>query len=267
MDQMIDLGTHSLHIRCVGRGAPAVVFDTGHGDVVAKWYDIQDQLAEDSRVCTYDRAGYGRSEPGPVPRHSRQAATELKLLLEKARVKGPYLLVGHSMGGMNAQVFAGAYPDLVAGLVLVDPPPIDFVTGKAFPDLYQMLTGQVTELAAAAKQTARATDPEAKAKANYLTAIASELSMFVSESADQAVAVDSFGDTPLLVLAAGRPNPAFGEQAEAFQEFWIEQSRELATKSVDGTFVLVPESGHLLYEDAPDRVVEAVRQVLEHVRS
>ena len=123
-ERLVDLGTHSLHIRCVGRGAPAVVIDTGHGDEAYTWYAIQDQLAEETRVCTYDRAGYGRSEPGPMPRHSRQAA-ELKLLLENAGIEGPYLLVGHSLGGLNAQVFAGDYPDLVAGLVLVDPPPMD----------------------------------------------------------------------------------------------------------------------------------------------
>ena len=219
-------------------------------------------------MCTYDRAGYGRSEPGPAPRHSRQAATELKLLLEKARVKGPYLLVGHSLGGMNAQVFAGNYPDLVAGLVLVDPPPIDFVRAPrggaepAFPGLHQMLSGQAAELAAAAEQTANATDPQAKAQSRYLAAVASELQMFVSESAEQAIAVESFGDTPLVVLAAGRPNPDFGEQADAFQRFWIEQSRGVAQKSVGGRFVLVPESGHHLHQDAPDRVVEAVRQAL-----
>lgn len=174
VEQQVDLGTHSLHIRCVGRGAPAVVIDTGHGDVAAKWCLIQDQLAGDARVCTYDRAGYGRSEPGPMPRHSRRAASELKLLLETAGVPRPYVLVGHSLGGLNAQVFAGAYPERVAGLVLVDPPPVDFATGKAFPQLYQMLTGQAAE------------------------------------------------------LAAGQPNPAFGEQAAAFQQFWIEQNRELA---------------------------------------
>jgi len=263
---LVDVGTHSLHIRCVGRGAPAIVIDTGHGDLADKWYVIQDQLAADSRVCTYDRAGYGRSEPGPMPRHSRREAGELKLLLGNAGVKGPYLLVGHSLGGLNAQVFAGAYPDLVAGLVLVDPPPIQFASGEAFADLHQMLTGQAAELAAAAEQVARSTDPQVKAKAGYAAAIASELQTF-SESADQAAAVESFGDTPLVVIAAGRPNPAFGEQAEAFQQFWIEQNHALAKKSVNGEFVLVAESGHLFYEDAPEQVVKAIRRVLNRVRS
>jgi len=266
MDQLVDLGTHSLHIRCVGHGVPAIVIDTGHGDVAAKWYAIQDQLVADSRVCTYDRAGYGRSEPGPMPRHSRREADELKLLLGKAGVEAPYLLVGHSLGGLNAQVFAGETPDLVAGLVLVDPPPIDFATGRAFPDLYQLLTGQASELVAMAEQAAQSTDPQVKAQAGYAAAIASELQTFAT-SADQAAAVESFGDTPLVVVAAGRPNPAFGEQADAFQQFWIEQNRALASKAAGGEFALVAESGHLLYEDAPGRVVEAIRHVLDRARS
>ena len=90
--------------------------------------------------------------------------------------------------------------------------------------------------------------------------------MLTTESGEQAAAIESFGDTPLIVLAAGKPNPAFGEQAEAFQEFWIEQNRALADKSAQGTFVLVPESGHRLHEDAPERVVEAVREVLDRAR-
>jgi pimeloyl-ACP methyl ester carboxylesterase len=201
-----------------------------------------------------------------MPRHSRREADELKLLLKEAGVKGPYLLVGHSLGGLNAQVFAGDYPDLVAGLALVDPPPLDFATGKAFPDLYQMLTGQAAELAETAELAARSTDPQAKSKADYIAAIASELQMF-AESAGQAAAVESFGDTPLVVLAAGRPNPAFGDQADAYQQFWIEQNRALARKSTRGTFGLIPESGHHLHKDAPGQVVEAIRRVLDLARS
>lgn len=270
-DTMVDLGTHSLHIRCVGRGRPAIVIDTGHGDVAAKWHEVQDQLAAKSRVCTYDRAGYGRSEPGPLPRHSRQAASELKRLLEKGGVEGPYVLVGHSLGGLNAQVFAGAYPELVAGLVLVDPPPLGFIapTGSqepAFPGLRQMAVDQAAELSATAQRAQASTDPAAKGQADYLAAIASELTMFLSESAEQAAGIESFGDLPLTVVAAGRPNPAFGEQAEAFQQFWIEQSRGLAHKSTDGAFVLAAESSHQVHEDAPEQVVEAVLQVLERAR-
>jgi pimeloyl-ACP methyl ester carboxylesterase len=263
---MVDLGTHSLHIRCVGQGRPVVVIDAGHGDEASAWYAFQDQLAAEARVCTYDRAGYGRSEPWPISRHSRHEAAELKLLLGNAGLDGPYLLVGHSLGGLNAQVFAGEYPDLVAGMVLLDPPPLDFVTGKAFPDLQKMLAEQVAQLQADAERAARASSAAGKAHAAYLGAIADELRMLVTESGAQAAAVGSFGDTPLVVLASGRPNAAFGDQAEPYQQFWIEQSRTLAAKSTRGSFVLIPESGHRLHEDAPEQVFEAVREVLRQVR-
>ena len=266
VDKMVDIGSHSLHIRCIGRGEPVVVIDTGIGDLAEKWHGVQDQLAQDSRVCTYDRAGYGQSEPGPTPRHSQRVASELKLLLEKAGVEGPYVLVGHSLGGLNLQVFASQYPALVAGLVLIDPPPLDFITGKAFPDLYQMAAQQGPELSAAAEHARQSADAEERAKASYLEAVASEHQMFTTETAEQVVAIASFGDMPLIVMAAGKPNPAFGDAAEAFQAFWIEQSRALAAKSANGRFILVEESGHHLEEDAPDAIFRAVREMVAQIR-
>ena len=106
LDTMVSLGTHSLHIRCTGQGSPVVVIDTGAGDTSERWQPIQAQVAQVTRVCTYDRAGYGSSEPGPLPRHSQRAAGELKQLLENAGVGEPYVLVGHSLGGLNVQGFA-----------------------------------------------------------------------------------------------------------------------------------------------------------------
>ena len=99
LDKMVDLGTHSLHIRCVGSGKPAVVIDTGHGDEAVKWHGIQDQLAADSRVCSYDRAGYGRSESGPMPRHSRRAAG----VLDAVHAGGRQQLDDRVAGGRPAQ--------------------------------------------------------------------------------------------------------------------------------------------------------------------
>ena len=265
MDGMVDIGTHSLHIRCIGSGRPTVVIDTGAGDLAAKWYTVQDQLAQVTHVCTYDRAGYGQSEPGPMPRHGRQAASELKLLLEKAGLTGPYVLVGHSLGGLHVQVFAGEYLDLVAGLVLLDPPPLDFIAGKAFPDLYRMFEQEASEMLAASEHLRGSTDPEERAKAGYLEAVASE-HQSAADTASQVVAVKTFGETPLTVMASGKPNPAFGDEAQAFQTFWIEQSRTLADKSTNGTFILVEESGHHLELDAPDVVVRAISEMVTQVR-
>jgi len=247
----------------MGKGSPTVVIDTGVGDTMERWQDFQSQAAEIRRVCTYDRAGYGSSEPGPLPRTSQRAAEELQQLLENAEVKGPYVLVGHSLGGLNMQVFADRYPNLVAGLILLDPAPLAFINGQSFPELYQMLEQQATELQSTAEAMRNSKDTEAQAQANYLEAVASEHAALIAESASQVAAIMSFGDIPLIVIGSGKPNPAFGADAEAFQQFWIEQNRELAAKSTDGTFMLAQESSHYLHVDAPNVVLDAIRQMVD----
>lgn len=266
LDEMVSVGSHSLHIRCIGIGSPTVVIDTGLGDSSAKWHFIQGQIAQDTRVCAYDRAGYGSSEPGPMPRHSEQVANELKLLLENAGIEGPYVLVGHSLGSLNMQVFASRHPGLVAGAILLDPPPLQFITGEAFPELYQMAEQVTSDLQEAAKVARQAANPEEQAKASYYQTLASEHAMFITESAAQVAAIESFGNMPLIVLASGKPNPAFQDAAEAFQQFWIEQSQTLATKSTNGTCIVAEESGHHLHTDVPDLVLGAIRQVVEQGR-
>ena len=263
MDKIVDIGTHSLHVRCTGEGSPVVVIDTGAGDTADRWTAIQEQIAQITRVCTYDRAGYGSSEPGPLPRHSQQVADELRTLLDKARIRRPYLLVGHSLGGVNVQVFADRYPGRVAGLILLDPPPVPFITGQAFPELYQMFEGQTIEFQNMVEAARKSTDAEAQAKASYWEAVASEHGALIEESAAQVAAIASFSDLPLVVIGSGVPNPGFGAAAEDFQQFWIEQSRELATKSTNGKFVLAQESRHHIHEDAPGVVLDAIREMVE----
>jgi pimeloyl-ACP methyl ester carboxylesterase len=263
IDQLVSIGTHSLHIRCIGQGSPTVMIDTGVGDTLERWDDLQSQITQFTHVCTYDRAGYGSSESGPLPRHSQQMADELQQLLENADIRGPYVLVGHSLGGLTMQVFADRYPDLVAGLILLDPSPLAFITGQAFPELYQMLAGQALEFQNMAEAAHQSTDTEAQAITNYLEAVASEHVALIAESATQIAAIESFGDLPLIVIGSGLPNPAFGADAEAFQQFWIEQNQELAAKSTDGRFVLAQESSHYIQEDAPDVVLNAIRETVK----
>ena len=136
ISQSYDIGTHSLHLECVGSGSPVVVIDVGAGDSYQNWAAIMGHLAETTTVCSYDRAGYGQSEPGPLPRHSLQAANELRALLQAAALPGPYILVGHSLGAVNMQVFAAQYPDVTAGLILLDPTPLGWLLdGSTFPEL------------------------------------------------------------------------------------------------------------------------------------
>ena len=118
--QMVDVGTHSLHINCVGQGSPTVILDAANLGMSAHWVRVQQQLAQTTRVCAYDRAGMGWSGPGPEPRDARQISSELHTLLKGADTEGPYVLVGHSYGGLYARMYAARYPNHVAGVALVD---------------------------------------------------------------------------------------------------------------------------------------------------
>ena len=118
--RLIDVGGYRLLLNCTGAGSPTVILESGWGDVSIEWRTVQTEIAKFSRVCSYDRAGYGGSGPGPMPRTSLQIAKELHALLKNAGETPPYVLVGSSFGGYNVRVFNGLYPDEVAGIVLAD---------------------------------------------------------------------------------------------------------------------------------------------------
>lgn len=121
--QLVEIKGRRMHLHCAGEGSPTVVVDSGLGSYSADWQLVQPEVAKFTRICTYDRPGYGWSQPGPRPRTSRQMARELHSLLAAAQgagLAGPYLLVGYSLGGFNVRLYARQHPDEVAGLVLVD---------------------------------------------------------------------------------------------------------------------------------------------------
>jgi pimeloyl-ACP methyl ester carboxylesterase len=118
--QLVDVGGFKMHLHCTGEGSPTVILDALSGGFSSYWGRVQPEVATQTRVCAYDRAGFGWSEPGPQPRSLEQATTDLHTLLMKADIAGPYVLVGHSKGGLYVREFAALYPDEVAGLVLLD---------------------------------------------------------------------------------------------------------------------------------------------------
>lgn len=118
--KLVDVGGYRLHLNCTGKSGPTIVLIAGAGDFSFDWGLVQPDVSRFARVCSYDRAGLAWSDPGPTPRTMRQDAYELHTLLKAARIKAPYVLVGHSIGGLIARVYAGQYSDEVAGLVLVD---------------------------------------------------------------------------------------------------------------------------------------------------
>lgn len=119
--RLIDIGTHRLHVNCAGSGSPAVIFDAALGGSSLSWALVQPGVARVTRACAYDRAGFSWSDAGPFPRTAGRIAGELHTLLQAAGIPPPYVLVGHSFGGLVVRLFAQRHPDLTAGLVLLDP--------------------------------------------------------------------------------------------------------------------------------------------------
>lgn len=262
IDDSVSIGTHRLHYHCVGRGKPTVVIDVGIGERYTSWQTIVDSVSKVTSVFVYDRASYGTSEPGPLPRHSKQVAEELKSLLNTAKIRGPYVLVGHSLGALNMQVFAFLYPDVVAGMVLLDPSPKGWLLGKGFPELRQMFEDYTNGLLEQS-QAVQDTNEEAQRAKSFLESLYSEHKELFNQTAKQLGMITSFGDIELTVIAAGRPNPLFGEYAESYQEYCIEESRRLSEMSSKGEFILVEDSRHHIHLDAPGLVID---QILRRIR-
>jgi pimeloyl-ACP methyl ester carboxylesterase len=266
-DQLISVGSHRLQVHVEGKGTPPIILEAGLGDTLDRLQPLQRRLAEVTRVITYNRAGYGQSEPGPLPRHSGQEADELKSLLDEMEVVGPFVVAGHSLGALNLQVFASKYPEDVAGLVLLDPPPLSFIMGRDYPDLQVMADQMTAEWQAIADATSSSSAPQERAQSAFFAMIASEHRELFGESARLVASIPDFGNLPLVVMAAGRPNPAFGEVADEFQRYWIEQNRELAGRSTKSRFTLAENSAHHLYLEVPDLVAESILWVVSEVRA
>ena len=117
---LVQVGSIRMNIDCSGRGSPTVILESGSGGPSVDWLMVQPEVSKFARVCSYDRAGYGWSDSGPEPRSTLQIAHELKQLLRASRERGPYVLVGHSMGGYDIRAYTSQYPDDVVGMVFVD---------------------------------------------------------------------------------------------------------------------------------------------------
>ena len=277
--QLVDVGGHRLHLWCIGSGQPVVIHDSGIGGDALAWTDIKPEIASFTRICTYDRAGMGYSDPGPMPRTSRQIASELAVLLERASITPPVVLVGSSFGGMNLRVFTSEYPDRVGGLVLLDAPHEDERAREEAVGLPSDIPPYAALVPIAASLGALrlagitlgpppdAAPPEireyAKATAfrtsRYRT-MASEL-LNTLESASQVRSTRRPLEVPLVVLSAGRLPP--GPAGEIHRELQADQ----ATLSRRSCHVTPTEAGHGIAGDAPALVVAAIRAVVRAVRN
>jgi pimeloyl-ACP methyl ester carboxylesterase len=266
-DRMVDLGTHRLHAVVLGDGLPPVIIDGGIGAGAQEYLPLQERLAEVTTAVTYDRAGYGQSEMGPLPRDSKMEAGELKAMLAELNLSSPYVMVGHSLGGLNIEVFADLYPENVAGVVLLDPPPLGWLLGEKYQGIRRMAEGMTAEWQNIADRGINSMDEQERRQAQLFQMLASEHRAMLGTSARLAAEIESFGDMPLVVIAAGVPNPMFGDDAAGYQEYWIEENRRLAEKSSRGKFNLADESTHHLHADATDLVTDAIVSMVEEARN
>jgi pimeloyl-ACP methyl ester carboxylesterase len=277
--QLIDVGGFKIHIHCTGHGNPIVILDAGLGDSYISWRKVQPEIARFTRVCSYDRAGLGYSGSSPRERTSRVIAEELHTLLRNAGIAGPFILVGHSMGGYDVRLFANLYGNEVAGIVLVD---------SSHPDQHNRFPPAVNDLDATWIREEEflefampfgiprllgfcGSDAEARAaECNFRNARegVAELKAF-PKSAGQTASTGSLGDMPLTVLSHDPETPQPDLPADLVKptnEAWQAMQKDLAQLSTRSTQVTAKNSGHYIQLDQPQLVIDAVRDMVGQVR-
>jgi pimeloyl-ACP methyl ester carboxylesterase len=277
--QLIDVGGYRLHLNCTGEGTSTVVMDAGLGGGVLDWSAVQPEVSKFARVCTYDRAGMGWSEKGILPRTSQQIATELHTLLGNAGIQGPFILVGHSIAGVNMQLYANRYPDEVAGVILVDSSHENQLSRPEFriPSFIPLLTktlspfgvGRLINFASAPNPNL---SPEIDSERNAIYShtgnmhtIADEMSM-IPDSLDQLRASPmKFGDKPLIVISRGEKVDS-SEETTRTEDAWRDLQTHLVSRSTKGKQIIAEKSGHYIHFDQPELVIDAIHQVVEATR-
>jgi pimeloyl-ACP methyl ester carboxylesterase len=261
----IIVNSHKMHYYLLGKGAVTIVVDVGIGNTYRDWLPFLNKITNEVQIFCYDRAGYGQSEIGKMPRDSRTEADDLKALLKKAKIKGPYILLGHSLGALNLQIFASQYKTDVAAMLLLDPPPLDWIMGKGFPKLKSLAEQTTKSFENNYENLKYSADAGDRRRADFFKTLASEHGEMFSGSAKQAASITSFGDIPFIVIASGKPNTQMGDEAEAFQKFWNDQCKLLSSKSKRGKYELAAESSHHIYRDDPEIVLKALNKLLKDI--
>ena len=262
---LVDIGGYRLHLWCTGDGAPAVILDAGLGGTSAGWGFVQPEVARFTRVCSYDRAGMGYSDPGPSPRTARRIARELAELLARSGIGGPVVLVGESIAGFNVRMFASDHPERTAGLVLVDasheddvhevPGMARFVPLLSTIGVFRLLGvsfGQrVESLAPSVQRYAQAT----RFRATGYRAAADEV-MHIGETVSEIRNTRRKLTIPVLVVTGAR----------GADENWRRLQQDESSLSERGCLITAQQSGHVIPIDQPAVVVGAIRTVVEIAR-
>ena len=297
----------SLHLVCMGRGSPAVILTTGSGSWSIAWHGVQPAIAAKTRVCAWDRAGFGLSTGVARPQAIDQTTTDLQGALKAARIAGPYVLVGASMGGLESLLLADREPGQVAGMVLLDPsfPDQSRRLQHAAPDVLAwddahpppflpVMEKCMAALRAGTLRPGRANPdnclrtqwpstypPELSAALEKAQAEASPESlasamegMHTEPSATIAIKPDrNYGNMPLIVLTAGinqgRPDlpPDLKAKVPLVAAEWRRANEELATLSTRGVDRLIPGSPHDIADAKPQVVIDTIDEIVDAVRA
>lgn len=277
--RLVDVGGYRLHIHCTGAGSPTVILEAGLGGASTIWARLQPEIAEVTQVCSYDRAGAGWSDPGPRPRDASHIASELHALLEAAGIPGPYVLVGHSYGGLYVRAFAGEYPESVRGMVLLESShPDQYSRTPQAEDQFKLLRQMYDFTPAAVRLGLMRLGPFCRMPADYPAEAAAQFHAVCSSTDDwdterlevqaipgtmvQVREAGSLGDLPLMVVSAGgnlKANP-----------LWPEYQKELAALSTDSVQIVIEGAGHTsVWFDPEDAQVSTrvILLVIEAVRT
>ena len=277
---LIDVGGFKMHIHCQGEGSPTVILEAMSGGISAQWGWIQPELQKETRVCVYDRAGFGWSESDSEPPTLARTVRNLHTLLVNANVEGPFVMVGHSLGGVYVRQYAAEYPNDVVGIVLIDEANpqqwvkypelfdegdqfvkvlggIQFATRLGVAHLYFVLGGKMdfSEL----PEPQRSQFQAIWSSPRYYETLEAEMRQGRGTWTD-ALNLQGLGDRPLMVLSRG----------ENLDHEWIEYEAELTSLSTNSQFLMVEGANHpgLAFNQEHARVVsDAILQVLESVRS
>jgi pimeloyl-ACP methyl ester carboxylesterase len=255
-DKLVDVGGgRKLHLVCSGvsmPGNPTIILESGFGNPAAVWNRVQPEVAKFARVCAYDRAGLGTSDPVTAPRTIVQVIEDLHALLSNAKVPGPYVLAGHSLGGIMVRLYASYYPAEIAGMVLVDSTHED----EADRGVALIPTETLKEMLRRARpEDLKVGGPEA-----------------IDTCSIRAVmnALNWRSNIPLVVLTQGQPyrpeDYPSPSMASRYYQLHLELQRELAGRSPRGMQVIAEKSGHFIHQDQPELVINAIRQIMEEIK-
>ncbi len=283
----VDVGGYKLNIDCTGKGSPTVILESGLGVPAIGWGPVQAGIANFTRVCSYDRAGYGWSDPGPMPRRQSQIVHELHALVQNAGEKPPFILVGHSFGKSIVLFYSKLFPTDVAGMVLAEGGPAKLILPASIHALSQAdlkrrqqrrIFAPVLYFFGITRFLARE-DIEGAGESTYdqersydaiqpkfICATTSEVENLLQGDDEAELAnAPTLGDKPLVVLIAGKGMwgmPLVSQDWIDLRKTWVDGQIQLAQHlSTKGKWLVVSDSTHMIPDERPDAIVEAVRQV------